>query len=148
MRYLIIALAILVVAAPAIAGPKEEAFAVIEQFKKAYDASDPPEIVKTFAPDAVFLGTTMQKPTSETEAILKYFQASAAANLPKKIVIENYEALQISESAILFSGQDVFFQTRDGKTVETPARFTLLITNGVQGWRISHFHSSRRPDAQ
>lgn len=71
MRYLITALAILAGTTPAIAGPKEEAFTVIEQFKKAYDASDPPGIVKTFAPDAVFLGTTMQKPTRETDAILK-----------------------------------------------------------------------------
>jgi uncharacterized protein (TIGR02246 family) len=148
MRYLIATLMMLALAAPADAGPKEDAFTVIEQFKKAYDAADPPGIVKLFAPDAIFLGTTMQKPTRETETILKYFQASAATNLPKKVEIENYEVLQLSEIAVLFSGQDIFFQTRDGKIVETPARFTFLITKGPQGWRFSHFHSSRRPDPQ
>ena len=148
MRYLIAALMMLAIASPADAGPNEDAFAVIEQFKKAYDTADPPGVVKLFAPDAIFLGTTMQKPTRETAAILKYFQASAASNLPKKVEIENYEALQLSEIAVLFSGQDTFSQTRDGKTVETPARFTFLITKGAQGWRFSHFHSSRRPDPQ
>jgi hypothetical protein len=133
--------------APANAGPKEDAFAVVEQFKKGYDASDPPGIVKLFAPGAVFLGTLMQGPTRDPGVILKYFQASAAANLPKRVEIENYEALQLSETAVLFSGQNVFFQTRDGKSVETPARFTFLITKGPQGWLISHFHSSRRPPA-
>jgi uncharacterized protein (TIGR02246 family) len=147
MRYAITSLMLLIAAASANAGPKEEAFSVIEQFKKAYDASDPPAIVKLFAPDSVFLGTTMQKPTREKEAILKYFQASASANLPKHVEIENYEVLQVSESAVLFTGQNVFYQTRDGKEVATPARFTFLITKGPQGWSLGHFHSSRRPEA-
>jgi uncharacterized protein (TIGR02246 family) len=148
MRSLIASVMSLVLLSPAIAGPTEEAFVVVEQFKKAYDASDPPSIVKLFAPDAVFLGTVMQKPTRDHEAILKYFQASAAANLPKAVVIENYEVLQLSETAVLFTGQDVFSQTRDGKIIETPARFTFLITKGLQGWRIAHFHSSMRPRPQ
>jgi uncharacterized protein (TIGR02246 family) len=126
-------------------GPKEEAFAVIEQFKKAYDASDPPNIVNLFATEAVFLGTTMQGPTRDKDAILKYFQASASANLPKKVEVENYEVLQLSETAVLFTGQNVFTQTRDGKAVEAPARFTFLIVREPQGWPIGHFHSSRRP---
>jgi uncharacterized protein (TIGR02246 family) len=148
MRWLHASLAMLVLVCPAAAGPREEAFAVVEQFKKAYDASDPPSIVKLFSPNAVFLGTLLQGPTRDPEVILKYFQASAAANLPKKITIENYEVLEISQTAVLFSGQDTFSQTRDGQTVDTPARFTLLIANGPEGWRIAHFHSSARPKPQ
>ena len=148
MRNFIAALLALVFIAPANAGPIEEAFAVIQQFKKAYDASDPPAIVKLFAADAVFLGTTMQGPTRDKGAILKYFQASAAANLPKKVDIENYEVLQVSNTAVLFTGQNIFTQTRDGKPVEAPARFTFLVVKGAEGWRVGHFHSSRRPPAQ
>lgn len=145
MRYLIATLLLVGAVSPASAGPKEDAFAVIEQFKKSYDASDPSAIVKLFAPDAVFLGTTMQRPTRDKDAILKYFQASASANLPKKVEIENYEVLQLSESAVLFTGQDTFSQTRDGKSIDTPARFTLVITKSAEGWGIGHFHSSMRP---
>jgi uncharacterized protein (TIGR02246 family) len=148
MKCLFAALIPLGLIAPASAGPKEDAFAVIEQFKKAYDASDPPAIVKLFAPDAVFLGTRMQRPTRDKEAILKYFQESAAADLPRKVESENYEVLQLSEVAVLFTGQDTFSQTRDGKTIETPARFTFVITKGPQGWGIGHFHSSVRPGLQ
>ena|SRR5438067_1209603 len=148
MRYLIAVLLLACVISPVSAGTKDDAFAVIEQFKKSYDASDPPAIVKLFAPEAVFLGTTMLRPTRDKDAILKYFQASASANLPKKVEIENYEVLQLSESAFLFTGQDTFSQTRDGKTVDTPARFTLLITKSAQGWGIAHFHSSMRPNPQ
>jgi uncharacterized protein (TIGR02246 family) len=148
MRIAIVFVLFLMTTLSATAGPKEEAFAVVEQFKKAYDAADPPAIVTLFAPDAVFLGTLMQGPTQDRQAILRYFQASAAANLPKKVEIENYESLQLSDAAVLFSGQNVFFQTRDGKSLQTPARFTFLIVKGPQGWAIGHFHSSRRPDPQ
>jgi hypothetical protein len=54
----------------------------------------------------------------------------------------------LSDRAVLFAGFDTFSQTRDGQVVETPARFTLLITKNDQGWRISHFHSSVRPKPQ
>ena len=148
MKYVLGLVLLAAMIAPASAGPKEDAFAVIEQFKKAYDAADPPAIVKLFAPDSVFLGTTMQRPTRDKEVILKYFQASASANLPKKVEIENYEVLQLSEAAIIFTGQDKFSQTRDGKTIETPARFTFVITKSAQGWAIAHFQSSVRPAAQ
>ena len=145
MRQIFATLMILCLSGPANAGPKEDALIVVEQFKKAYDASDPAAIVKLFAPDAVFLGTLMQRPTRDPATILKYFQTSAQSNLPKKIEIENYETLQLSDTAILLSGQDTFYSTQDGKVVDAPARFTFLITKGTQGWQFSHFHSSRRP---
>ena len=55
MKRLGAALVALTFVVPASAGPKEDAFAVVEQFKKAYDASDPPAIVSLFATNAVFL---------------------------------------------------------------------------------------------
>jgi len=41
----------------AFAGPKEEAFQVLEQWTKAFNASDVDAIVKLHASDALFLGT-------------------------------------------------------------------------------------------
>jgi hypothetical protein len=87
----------------------------------------------------------MPRPTRETGAMLKYFQASAAADLPKRGEFENCEALQLSDTAFLFNGQNAFHLTRGGHVVESPARFTFLITKETEGWRIKHFHSSRRP---
>jgi uncharacterized protein (TIGR02246 family) len=136
---------ILLFVSPAAAGPGEEAFSVVEQFKKTFDAADPPSVVKLFAANAVFIGTLMQGSTHDPEVILKYFQAGMATNPPRKITIENYDVLQISETAVLFSGQDVFSQEKEGQVVETPARFTFLITKGPDGWRVAHFHSSVRP---
>jgi uncharacterized protein (TIGR02246 family) len=129
----------------AIAGTREDAFVVVEQFKKAYDSADPAGLVKLFAPGAIFLGTSMSKPSVESDAVLKYFQTSAASGQPKKIEIENYETFVLSESAVIFSGQDTFTQTRDGKAVTAPARFTIVAVKNSNGWQIGHFHSSARP---
>ena len=131
----------------AIAGPKEAAFQVVEQLKRAFDASDVEGVVKLFAPDAIFLGTVSPKVITTTAEVDQYFQALRQFT-PRSIVIEEHSAVVVSDNAVLFAGFDTFSQTREGKTVETPARFTLLIMKGDQGWRIRHFHSSTRPKPQ
>jgi uncharacterized protein (TIGR02246 family) len=148
MRKLALAmLSLAVLHQAAIAGPKEEAFGVVEQFKRAFDASDVEGIVKLFAPDAIFLGTVSPKIVTTTSEIDQYFQ-SLRQFMPRSVAIEEHSAVVISENAVLFAGFDTFSQTREGKTVEAPARFTLLIMKGDQGWRIRHFHSSLRPKPQ
>src|SRR5690349_2465578 len=114
----------------AVAGPKEDAFQVIEQFKSGFDASDVQRIVKLFAPDASFLGTVSPKLITKTEEVEAYFQG-IKTNTPRKITIEEYSTLVLSDTAVVFAGFDVF-----------------VITKGDQGWRISHFHSSLRPKPQ
>jgi ketosteroid isomerase-like protein len=68
--------------------------------------------------------------------------------MPRSIKIEEHSTMVLSDRAVLFAGFDTFSQTREGKAADTPARFTLLITKGDQGWQISHFHSSVRPKPQ
>jgi len=145
MRKLLLAF-ILVAAMPlvAVAGPKEDAFQVIEQFKKAFDNSDVEGVVKLFAPDAIFLGTVSPKLVTTTEGIDEYFQALTQFT-PRSISID---AMVLSENAVLFAGFDTFSQTKEGKAIEAPARFTLVITKKDQNWRISHFHSSMWPKPQ
>ncbi len=128
-----------------LAGPKEDAFAVVEQFKKSFEASDAEAVTNLFAKDSIFLGTQMQGPTTQRDVILKYFVNSLGADKPRRLEVENYLAVQISETAFVFSGQNKFGRTKDGKEMETPARFSFVVTKGAEGWRISHFHSSLRP---
>src|ERR1700681_4008107 len=84
----------LVLALPmsAVAGPKEDALQVVEQFKSAFDASDVQGVVKLFAPDAVFLGTVSPKLATKTEAISAYFQA-IKSDTPRKVVFCEYYTL-------------------------------------------------------
>ena len=128
----------------ALAGPKEDALVVVQQFKTAFDASDVQGVIKLFAPDAVFLGTVSPKLATKTEDIETYFQG-IKTDTPRKVVFGEYSTIVLSDTAVLFAGMDQFSSTREGKTIELPARFTLLVTKGGQGWKISHFHSSVRP---
>jgi hypothetical protein len=92
---------ILVLALPmsAVAGPKEDAFQVVEQFKKAYDASDVQNVVKLFAADAVFLGTVSPILATKTDQIDKYFQGLRQFT-PRSVTIEEYSAIVLSENAV------------------------------------------------
>ena len=128
----------------AFAGPKEEALQVVEQFKKVYGACDEEGPVKLFASDPVFLGTVSPIVMTKTDQIAKYFQGLSQMTACS-VTIDEYSTIPVSENAVLFAGLNTFSRnTRDGKVVTTPARFTLLITKADQGWRISHFHSSAR----
>jgi uncharacterized protein (TIGR02246 family) len=128
----------------AIAGPKEDAFQVIEQFKKAFDSADVPGVMKLFAPDAVFLGTVSPKLATKTAEIDTYFQG-IKVDIPRRIEIGDFSTIVVSDTAVVFAGLDTFSSTRDGKTTERPARFTFLVSKGEQGWSIKHFHSSWLP---
>ena len=128
----------------AIADPQKDAFQVVEQFKKAFDASDVQGVVKLFAPDAIFLGTVSPKLATKTEDIEAYFHG-IKTDVPRKVVFGKYSTIVLSDTAVVFAGLDQFSSTKEGKTIDFPARFTLVLTKGDQGWRISHFHSSARP---
>ena len=145
MRKFLLACAMLLIwPVTAFAGPKEEAFLVVEQFKKAYGASDQEGVVKLFAPDAVFLGTASPILATRTDQIAKYFQGMSQC-VECSVTFDEYSTIVVSENAVLFAGMDTFSQMKDGSVLKRPARFTMLITKTDQGWRISHFHSSFRP---
>jgi uncharacterized protein (TIGR02246 family) len=129
MRKLLLGIA-LIIAAPVsvIAGPKDEAYQVIDKFKRAFDASDVQGIVNLFAPDAVFLGTVSPKLVTKTDEINAYFQA-IKTDTPRNVEIGDYSTLVLSDTVVVFAGMDQFSSTNDGKKIDLPARFTLVVTN-------------------
>ena len=94
-----------------------------------------------------FLGTVSPKLVTTAEDIDAYFQG-IKTDMPRKITIGDYSTLILFDTAAAFAGFDVFARTKDGKVIETSARFTFVITKGDQGRRISHFHSSLQPNPQ
>jgi len=145
MRKLLLACVILLIwPVTAFADPKEEAFQVVEQFKKAYGACDEEGLVKLFASDPVFLGTVSPIVMTKTDQIAKYFQGLSQMRACS-VTIDEYSTIPVSDKVVLFAGLNTFSRNKDGNVITTPARFTLLITKTDQGWRISHFHSSPRP---
>src|SRR5659263_36877 len=60
---------ILMSPAVAVAGPAEEANAVIDRFSAAYTSNDPAAVVKLYTPDAILLGTVSPVISMGTEAV-------------------------------------------------------------------------------
>jgi hypothetical protein len=71
-RLLFIAL-VLMSPVVAVAGPAEEANAVINRWSAAYSSNDPEAVVKNYRPDAILLGTVSPVMSEGTEAIRTYF---------------------------------------------------------------------------
>ena len=117
----------LLITAPlaAVAGPKEEAFQVIEQFKAAFDASDVQGVVKLFAPDAIFLGTISPKIITTTADVDQYFQGLKQF-MPRQIKIEEHSTMVLSDRAVLFA-----------KVRPLPIDQRKLATYAFRGWQRS-----------
>jgi len=130
----------------AIAGPKEEAFQVLEQWIKAFNASDVDGIVNLHASDALFLGTRSQAVVTRTEDIRKYFERALMSDMPRGAVFSDYSSMVLSDTAVLFTGLSASSRTREGKTITSQGRATFVIAKRAEGWRIVHFHRSPRPN--
>jgi hypothetical protein len=64
------------------AGPKEDALAVVDKWTKAFAASDVDGIVKRYAPDALFVGTSSKAVVVKPEGIRSYFENGCSPTSP------------------------------------------------------------------
>ena len=146
MRKLIIVSALFVsLTTAAIAGPKEEAFQVLEQWTQAFKSSDVDAIVNLYTPDALFFGTGSQTLVTSTAGIRKYFE-QLKTDMPRDAEISNYSSTILSDSAVLFTGLDAVSRTQGEKKISGNGRFTFIVVKSNQGWRIAHFHRSAKPN--
>jgi len=129
-----------------IAGPKEDALQVLEQWAKAFTDSDVDAIVKLHAPDALFMGTASKTVVVKTEGIRAYFENALLNNRPRGAKLTDYTAVVLSDSAVAVSGLDALTGVRDGKTFGTTGRVTFVIAKRGAEWQIVQFHRSRVPD--
>jgi hypothetical protein len=64
---------LIVSATAALAGPAEDASAVVDRWAAAFTANDAEAVVKLYAPDAILLGTVSPQIADSTAAIRDYF---------------------------------------------------------------------------
>ena len=139
LQLLVVMLAVLT-AEPVIAGPVEDANAVVDRWATTFSTNDPDQLTKIYWPDASLLGTTSPVLSEGTEAILKYFLPLKGSGF--KCVIGERRPIVLSDGAVMVAGFYEFSRVQDGKTVTTPARFTMLLVKQDGVWRIAHHHSS------
>ena len=83
----------------AVAGPAEEANAVVDRFSAAYNSNDPEEVVKLYAPDAIPLGTVSPViSVGGAEAIRKYFSMIKGSG--NKNAIQERRTIMLCDNAV------------------------------------------------
>ena len=145
MRKTAVLLFMLIVFAPAsvLAGAAEDANALVDRWAETFSANDANAIVKLYTPDAVLLGTVSPVIADDAAARGAYFSRLPGSG--NKSRIADRRTMVISDSAVLVTGFYDFVIVQDGKPVESPARFSMLLVKRGDAWLISHHHSSSRP---
>src|SRR3954452_12064910 len=147
MRVFLAAVTLLVsLSSAAIAGPKEEALQVLENWAKAFTDSNVDAIVKLHSPDALFMGTASKTVVVKTEGIRAYFENALLNNRPRGAKLTDYKAVVLSDTAVAVSGLDALTGVRDGKTFGTTGRVTFVIAKRGADWQIVQFHRSPVPN--
>ena len=146
MRALMSAVTLLtLVSSIATAGPQEEAIQVLERWTKAFSDSDVDGIVKLYAPDALFLGTGSKTVVTKSDDIRKYFEDALLTNRPRGATLGSYEAMILSDTAVVVSGLDTVTGVRDGTPYSNNGRATFVVAKRGSDWKIVHGHRSAMP---
>lgn len=133
---------VLLSSAAAIAGPSEDANAAIDRWSAAYTANDPDAVVNSYWPDAILLGTVSPVISVGADAIRSYFTALKLKGSGNKNAIQERHTIVLDDNAVVVTGFYVFTRMPEGKPVQAPSRFTMLVTKRSGEWRIAHHHSS------
>jgi uncharacterized protein (TIGR02246 family) len=147
MRSLVSLFALLgLLSSAANAGPKEDALAVLDKWTKAFAASDVDGIVKLYAPDALFVGTSSKAVIGKPEGIRSYFENALLTNRPRGATLNDYAAMVLSDTAVVITGLDTVTGVRDGQTFSANGRVTFVVAKRGSDWEIVHFHRSAMPN--
>jgi uncharacterized protein (TIGR02246 family) len=128
------------------AGPTEDALAVLDKWTKAFAASDVDGIVKLYAPDALFVGTSSKAVVVEPEGIRSYFENALLTNRPRGATLNDNAAMVLSDTAVVITGLDTVTGVRDGQPLSANGRVTFVVAKRGSDWEIVHFHRSAMPN--
>lgn len=134
-----------VLASPAMAGPEEDAMAVVGKWAAAFNASDVDAILALYAPDALFLGTGSRTVVTAPAGIRQYFEQALLTDRPRGAKLESHSTMVVNDGSVVITGLDVTTATRDGKTITNPGRVTFIVAKRGNEWKIVHFHRSSVP---
>lgn len=137
----------LLICAPVLAGPKEDALAAYQKFFDGFTTDNHDQIVRLFASDALFYGTRSTELVTTPEGIRQYFVAAlTGTNGSVKATSFEQTASVLSDSVVAISGKWQSERTSDGKMVTAgPSRNTVVLQRRGDRWLIVQFHNSPTP---
>jgi uncharacterized protein (TIGR02246 family) len=127
------------------AGPKEEAYRVVENWGKAFTEADVDGIAKLYAPDAFMIGTSGKVVLTKPEQIRDYFNVALNTGKPRTAKLISSEALVIDDTTVVIAGFDAITSVKDGQPVVGMGRVTFVVAKRETNWVIVHLHRSPLP---
>jgi uncharacterized protein (TIGR02246 family) len=130
--------AALIAAAPAKAGPNEDAAAARAQWEQVYNSGDADKFVALYTKDAMLFGSTAQLFTG-ADGIRTYY-----AKLPPGIQVKmgDQQAIAVGPNVLLSSGF-ADFTLKNGTVL--PFRVTFAMVKADTQWLIAQHHGSPVP---
>jgi uncharacterized protein (TIGR02246 family) len=137
--------ALVVFCSAAVAGPRDEAYGVVERWAKSFTEADVEAIAGLYGSDAVFIGTGSKTIVTKPEDIKKYFQGTLLGG--RRFVASFVESTVtvVSDTVVVVTAMDKLAMTMDGKTTDLFGRLTFVVAKGDSGWKIVSFHRSAMP---
>jgi uncharacterized protein (TIGR02246 family) len=146
MRKILVLIAALVTLSAVQAGPREDAFQVVERWSKAFADADVDGIAGLYSPNALFFGTLDKTLTTQPADIRKYFERALLAGRPRTAVLREHSIAALSDSVVVVTGLDAVTATREGQVISAAGRVSFVLEKQPSGWKIVHFHRSPLPN--
>lgn len=145
VRKVLSMMALLASVSSASAGPKEEAYQVVENWGKAFTEADVDGIAKLYAPDASMIGTSGKAVLTKPEQIRDYFNLALNTGKPRTAKLISSEAVVIDNTTVVIAGFDTITSVKDGQPVVGMGRVTFVVARREANWMIVHLHRSPLP---
>ena len=127
---------------------QHDAAGVLAAWVAGFNAGDVDAIAGLYSPDATLFGTISPSLTIRPEDVRAYFAAVAKSRMQVKLV-DAPTVTSIVDAAVVLSGLYEFSGPRpDGQSFTMPARYSFVVANISDQWRIVHQHSSPRPTSK
>jgi uncharacterized protein (TIGR02246 family) len=127
------------------AGPKEDAYLVVENWSKAFTEADVDAIAKLYAPDALMTGTFGKAVLTKPEQIRKYFDVALNADKPRTATLNTSESLVVDDNTVIIAGFDTITGMKEGQPTIGKGRVTFVVAKRGSEWKIVHLHRSPLP---
>ncbi|MET0291702.1 MAG: nuclear transport factor 2 family protein [Steroidobacteraceae bacterium] len=112
----------------------------------AFNRKSATEIVKLYAPEAVFLGTSSPVLRDSPALVAEYFRSLATLGDATNAVGDH--RVQVYGDIAINSGYYTLTRRENGATAQSPARFSFVYQKRGDQWLIVSHHSSALPAAR
>jgi uncharacterized protein (TIGR02246 family) len=130
---------------PAAGSAREHALRIVDQWTQAFAASDVDAIVKLYALDALFIGTSSQTVVTDTAGIRQYFEHALLTRRPRGAINSDPSVMVLSEDAVLITALNTTTGVNHGQPFHMAGRVSFVIARRNDIWKIVHFHRSAMP---